>query len=72
MKWLPRKTAANSQLTMNGFHMMKVRSCNKMVSPPNTTSKPSVTRCMVLGGLSVCLLCCGNRYIVHYTPVAPP
>jgi len=46
MNWLARKAAANSQFTMDGFHMMKVRSCRAMVRPPKTTSNPRVTRCM--------------------------
>ncbi len=39
MNWLARNAAANSQLTIVGFHLMKVASCTSSVSPPNTSTR---------------------------------
>ena len=54
MNWLARKAAANSQLTMVGFHLMKVASWISSVRPPNTTTRtadvssiPLTLRCRI-------------------------
>ncbi len=38
MKWLAANAAANSRLTIVGFHLMKVASCTISVSPPKMTT----------------------------------
>ena len=46
MNWLPRKTSANSQLTMVGFHFRKIGSSRARVIPPKTTTMASTATCI--------------------------